>query len=106
MKTTITTTIILVLVLLSMGCSTSLSLQARQTDVTSRESDIKGCKFLGEVKAGWVFASSAGYYKKVLRNRAAELGADVVLFNYNWTPYITQHGQAYDCNGRYKGATK
>lgn len=82
-----------VLLALGTGC-VSPTLRGAKVQLTQAESDVAGCKFLGQVEARPPFVVPNDYKIK-LQNAAAELGADVVLHG---TAIIgTQVGDAYDC---------
>lgn len=85
-----------ILSLSSMAC-VSLSLGGEKVRVTKHESDVEGCRFLGEVEAHPPYRGphDAMY---TLRNEAAKLGGDVVVSD-DWVGTI--QGKVYDCAGRY-----
>ncbi len=88
-----------VLLLASLAC-VSLSLAGEGVRMTKHESDVEGCRFLGEVEAHppYLGPHDAAY---TLRNEAAKLGGDVVVSS-DWAGTIK--GKVYDCGGKYSGA--
>lgn len=89
---------LVVLSLSSLAC-VSLSLAGEKVRVTKHESDVEGCRYLGEVEAHPPYRGphDAMY---TLRNEAGKLGADVVVSN---DLIGTIKGKAYDCGGKYSG---
>lgn len=89
--------IALVLLSLSSLACVSLSLAGEKVRVTKHESDVEGCKYLGEVEAHPPYHGphDAMY---TLRNEAAKLGGDVVVSNDR---IGTIKGKVYDCRGKY-----
>jgi len=87
------------LVLLMIGASgcRSLSLRGDQVRVTTHDSDVTDCRFLGEVKAHAPFVGPNDA-ENTVRNNAAGLGADVVRISYG---FGVATGRAFDCGGRY-----
>jgi hypothetical protein len=79
----------------SAGCAT-LSLKGERVRTTTADSDVKGCKLLGEVSAPPPYVGPSDAEFK-LRNQAADLGADVVLMQ---TGVGSATGRAFDCGGR------
>lgn len=79
------------------GC-TSLSLKAERVRLTEIDSDITDCKLIGDIQvSGSVKVPGQGTVE--LRNKAAAMGADVVLYN---SPIVgNTSGKAYNCGGRY-----
>lgn len=73
------------------GC-TSLSLKGERVRLTTSPADVTDCRAVGDVE-GTTFTATG------LKNRAAALGADVVLYSQPVTHVIK--GKAYDCGGRY-----
>ena len=80
---------------------TSVSLRGERVRVTKHEADVRDCKLLGEVVSTppWVGPNDA---ENDLRNRAADLGADVVLTHMG---VGRATAKAYDCGGRYAKAS-
>lgn len=75
----------------------SLSLAGEQVRMTRHESDVKDCRYVGDVQAKPPFHGPNDAESK-LRNEAAKLGGDVVLAR----GYVgTIEGKVYDCGGRY-----
>lgn len=89
-------TILVFLMIGATGCR-SLSLRGYQVRVTTHDSDVTDCRFLGEVKAHPPFVGPNDA-ENTVRNKAAELGADVVRIS-NGVGVAT--GRAFDCGGRY-----
>ena len=89
-------TSLVILSLASVGC-VSLSLAGEKVRVTKHESDVEGCRFLGEVEAHPPYwgPHDAMY---TLRNEAGKLGGDVVVSN---DLAGTIKGTVYDCAGKY-----
>jgi hypothetical protein len=83
----------LVLLTAGLGGCSSLSLKGQQVRSTRHESEVADCRFIQE------FTSWDGRAATDMKNQAAELGGDVVLFSYR-IGRLT--GKAYDCGGRYK----
>jgi len=90
---------LVLLSLCSMAC-VSLSLAGEKVQVTKHESDVEGCRYLGDVEARPPYHGphDAMY---TLRNEAGKLGADVVVTGNDWVGVIK--GKAYDCAGKYSG---
>ena len=80
----------------SMAC-VSLSLAGEKVRVTKHESDVEGCKYLGEVEAHPPYHGPHDAMYK-LRNEAGKLGGDVVVSN---DKIGTIKGKVYDCGGKY-----
>jgi hypothetical protein len=89
-----------VLALSTVACSSGPSLQSRTVQLTKVESDVTECRALGEVAGskGWGYGN--GSAKEAMRNKAALLKADVVLYHGTLTGVA---GEAYDCGGKYAG---
>ena len=89
---------LVILSLSSIGC-VSLSLAGEKVRVTKHESDVEGCRVLGEVEANPPYwgPHDAMY---TLRNEAGKLGGDVVVSD-DLTGTIK--GKVYDCGGKYSG---
>ena len=87
----------LALLLLTSAACVSLSLAGEKVRVTKHESDVEGCRYLGEVEAHPPYHGphDAMY---TLRNEAAKLGGDVVV-SRDWAGTIK--GKVYDCSGKY-----
>jgi hypothetical protein len=85
--------------LLLAGC-VSVSPEGEEVRVTSNPDVVKGCKFLGNVKAtsGWGGPAGTGLASsnsaKTLRNKAAKLGGNVVFVVESG---IHAEGEAYLC---------
>lgn len=75
--------VLVVGLLLLTGACVSVSQQGQQVRVTSSPEVVKGCVFLGNVKAtsGWGTNTglAASNTEKTLQNKAAKLGANVVF---------------------------
>jgi hypothetical protein len=84
------------LLLASMSC-VSLSLAGEKVRVTKHDSDVEGCRFLGEVEAHPPF-HGPNDAENTLRNEVAKLGGDVVVSRGF---FGTIKGRAYDCGGKY-----
>jgi hypothetical protein len=82
--------------LMAVGCET-LSLSGQTVKTTFHESDVKECSFLGVVTT-----HSVMNWPTILRNKAAGLGADVLIIPK--AAIGSYSGKAYDCGGRYKKA--
>ena len=91
---------LVILSLSAMAC-VSLSLAGEKVRVTKHESDVEGCKFLGEVEAHPPYHGphDAMY---TLRNEAGKLGGDVVVRSNDMIGTIK--GKVYDCAGKYAGS--
>lgn len=87
----------LVVALVALSGCRSLSLRGDRVRVTTHDDDVTGCRFLGEVKAHPPFVGPKDA-EHTVRNKAAELGADVVRIS-NGVGVAT--GRAFDCGGRY-----
>lgn len=87
----------LALLLLTSVACVSLSLAGEKVRVTKHESDVEGCRYLGEVAAHPPYHGphDAMY---TLRNEAAKLGGDVVVSD---DKVGTIKGKVYDCAGKY-----
>jgi hypothetical protein len=87
----------LALLFLTSAACVSLSLTGEKVRVTKHESDVEGCRYLGEVEAHPPFwgPHDAMY---TLRNEAGKLGGDVVVSS-DWAGTIK--GKVYDCKGKY-----
>ena len=86
------------LIVFSAARCTSLSLKAKNVQLTDADSDVTDCKFLGDIQvSGSVQVPGQG--QNELRNKAAAMGADVVLYR---SPIVgSTSGKAYNCGGRY-----
>ncbi len=82
---------------LGLSACTSLSLKGEQVRTTDHESDVAGCKALGEVVATPPFVGPKDA-EHTIRNEAAKLGGDVVIIS-NGIGKAT--GRVYDCGGKY-----
>lgn len=91
---------LVILSLSSIGC-VSLSLAGEKVRVTKHESDVEGCRFLGEVEAHPPYHGphDAMY---TLRNEAGKIGGDVVVRSNDMIGTIK--GKVYDCGGKYAGS--
>jgi hypothetical protein len=79
------------------GC-TSLSLKAKNVQLTDADSDVADCKFLGDIQVSGSL-QVPGQGTNELRNKGAAMGADVVLYK---SPIVgSSSGKAYNCGGRY-----
>lgn len=87
---------LVILSLSSLAC-VSLSLAGEKVRVTKHESDVEGCRYLGEVEAHPPYRGphDAMY---TLRNEAGKLGGDVVVSN---DLFGSIKGKVYDCGGKY-----
>lgn len=90
-------TLLLALPLLSLPACSSLSLKGESVRITHHDSDVAACRFVGEVSAYPPFVGPKDA-EHTLRNKAAELGADVVR-THNGVGKAT--GEAYDCGGKF-----
>jgi Domain of unknown function (DUF4156) len=87
--------------------TTQLTPAAQKVRVTTNVEVVRGCKFVGEVKAsdrmnGGMFGQDAAEentYRR-LKNRAAQIGGNVVLLNRASTGYsgATARGEVYRCS--------
>ena len=91
----------LVILSLSFLACVSLSLAGEKVRMTKHESDVEGCRFLGEVEAHPPYRGphDAMY---ILRNEAGKLGGDVVVRSNDMIGTIK--GKVYGCGGRYAGS--
>ena len=87
----------LALLLLTATACVSLSLAGEGVRLTKHDSDVEGCKFLGEVEAHPPY-HGPNDAENTLKNEAAKLGADVVVSRGF---FGTIEGRAYDCGGKY-----
>lgn len=84
----------------SLGSCVSLSEKGNQVRVTSNPDAVKGCEFLGNVKAtsGWGGSAGTGLAgsntEKTLQNKAAEMGGNVLFVVSSG---IHASGEAYRC---------
>jgi Domain of unknown function (DUF4156) len=84
------------------GC-TSASPAAQKVRITQNPEAVKGCRFLGNVKAtsGWGGAAMSGVgahnAEVALQEKTAKLGGDVLFVVASGTH---ASGEAYDCSGR------
>jgi hypothetical protein len=84
------------LLLFSVAC-VSLSLAGEKVRVTKHDSDVEGCRFVGDVEAHPPYHGPHDA-ENTLRNEAAKLGGDVVVSR---GLVGTIKGKAYDCGGKY-----
>jgi hypothetical protein len=94
---------------LASGCVyRQLTPAGEQVRVTSNPEAVRGCNLVGPVQGGdGMNGGMAGQRaaeenaNRELRNRAAEMGANVVLLTTSTTGFsgATQRGEAYSCNG-------
>lgn len=90
------------LLMLLVGCI-SASPAAQKVRITQNPEAVKGCRFLGNVKAtsGWGGAAMSGVgahnAEVALQEKTAKLGGDVVFVVASGTH---ASGEAYDCSGR------
>lgn len=98
MKRALLARLLLVVVLLPSTACVSLSLAGEKVRVTKYESDVAGCRYLGDVEAHPPFHGPHDAMYK-LRNEAGKLGGDVVVSR----GYVgTIQGKVYDCGGKYR----
>jgi len=90
------------LLMLFVGCI-SASPAAQKVRITQNPEAVKGCRFLGNVKAtsGWGGAAMSGVgahnAEVALQEKTAKLGGDVVFVIASGAH---ASGEAYDCSGR------
>ena len=90
--------LLLATVLGSSAACVSLSLAGEKVRVTKYESDVEGCRYLGDVESHPPFHGPHDAMYK-LRNEAGKLGGDVVVSR----GYVgTIRGKVYDCRGKYQ----
>jgi hypothetical protein len=93
--------VVLLLAVLATGC-VSTTPEAEQVRVTSNPDVVKGCKFLGNVKAtsGWGGPAGSGLASsnttKTLQNKTAKLGGNVLFVVESG---VHAEGEAYLCPG-------
>jgi hypothetical protein len=89
------------------GCvTTSLSQAGTNVRVTSNPDVVKGCKYIGEIVGrdrlnGGALGQAAAEQNadNLIKNHAAELGANVVFLSTNETGFSgsTKRGEGYSC---------
>ena len=84
------------LLLFSLAC-VSLSLAGENVRVPKYESDVEGCRFLGDIEAHPPYHGPHDA-ENTLRNEAAKLRGDVVVSR---GLVGTIKGKVYDCGGKY-----
>lgn len=95
------------LCLLLAGCvTTKLVPGADSIRVTSNGETVKGCKFIGEIKAsdrmngGFGQGAAEENTDRRLKNQALEMGGNVILLNRSNTSYYgsSARGELYSCS--------
>jgi hypothetical protein len=89
--------VLLALLVFSGFACRSLSLRGESVRVTRHKSDVEGCRFLGDVEAHPPFVGPKDA-EHTLRNKAANLGGDVVVEHYG---FGIARGKVYDCGGKF-----
>jgi|SaaInlStandDraft_5_1057022.scaffolds.fasta_scaffold135386_2 hypothetical protein len=95
--------ITLAFVVLISGCTTfELTSSGKKVKLTKREP--KNCKYIDDIEAkacGWDGCQGALQVKKVLRNKTAELGGNVVVLDTigkGNTNHVSMTGRAFKCS--------
>jgi Domain of unknown function (DUF4156) len=86
------------------GCIvTSLSVTGQRVRITSNPETVRGCKFVGNVSGSDVWNGRDENVLNEIRNKAGELGADVVFLTQSSNQvFVGAHaiGEAYRCGPR------